>query len=512
MNTSSTNTENFSSTLASNKLDYIDEETLSRAILTFCLEGADAVMYTLLLGSQHANNVLEILHSMVSKFVSQQSASLVEQMQLPIADNPETEENNKVETNKNCKSRNNKDLTNSMLHCVENHESLSKIETYFNKGLKAWGYHNSDAPQSLNALHNSLAKWCIRLTHLPTWDHDALCNWFTNGRKQWIIAPHSKYWPKQLQDLAFHSHFSPPLCLWGVGNPQALTQCHNPLAIVGSRSCTDYGRELAYKFAYDCASKGHSVISGGAYGIDAAAHWGALQAYNSARENQPVGKTIAVFAGGLNNMGPQGNAQLFDEIISSGGACISELCPDTTPVGHRFLLRNRIIAALSSKVIVAQARLQSGALNTATWATDLNRELYAVPGDITHPNNAGCNKLIHDSQAIILCSNQDINTLFPQSHHYVAYAQAKPINQSAEYKNCNNMQKRILDAISTCNYKRELANIDKIYEIIKDSYAKDKTDNMPTIADVSGSIALLELEGIVSYKKENLVIIQQKVA
>lgn len=244
-------------------------------------------------------------------------------------------------------------------------------------------------------------------------------------------------------------------------------------------------------------------------------------------------------------MGPQGNAKLFEQIIENGGVCISELCPDTTPVGHRFLLRNRIIAALSSKVIVAQARLQSGALNTASWATDLNRELYAIPGDITHPNNAGCNMLIHDSQAIMICAEQDINILFPQSHHYLAnpprnYSNvqekintkkknnlAESINkkrnkttiaekQSAlnysKTNDYNNIENLIIKAIAKCKKNHTRTNIDNIYEIIKTSYQKEESNTVPSIAEVSGTIALLELEGAILRNNEDFVIMQQKVA
>ena len=490
---------------ANDDVHNIDEETLSRAILTFCLEGADAIMYTILLGAQHANEVVELLHSIVKGFLAQESANSAEQMQLPIVSEVAAQENIEDSDSTMSKRSKNQQAVATMRNYIKQHTALAKLENYFNKGLKTWGYKNNNIPQSLELLHTTIAKWCIRLTHLPTWEHNALREWFTSSGKQWIIAPHSKYWPKQLQELSFQSHFSPPLCLWGIGNPKALTQCHNPLAIVGSRSCTDYGRELAYSFARSCALKGHTVISGGAYGIDAAAHWGALDAKASADENQPIGKTIAVFAGGLNNMGPQSNYQLFEQIIANSGACISELCPDTTPVGHRFLLRNRIIAALSSKVIVAQARLQSGALNTASWATDLNRELYAIPGDITQPNNAGCNMLIRDSQAIMLCSQKDIDILFPQSHHY----NSDPL---PTYKNYTNLQQQIIKAISACKRNRKNASIDNIHEIIKSVYKNKNDETIPSIAEISGAVALLELDGIISRKNENLVLMQQKVA
>lgn len=528
-----------------NKLDYIDEETLSRAILTFCLEGADAIMYTLLLGSQHAKEIVLSLKTMVRGFLAHNSAESAQQMQLPIVSEAAAQEN-VYDTNTSTSAKNkNQQMLTDMRNYIRKQPNTKTLEEYFSRGLKAWGYKNNNVPKSLELLHTTIAKWCIRLTHLPSWDQNILCDWFTAHGQQWIIAPHSEYWPKQLQDLSLHSHFSPPLCLWGIGNPEALTQCHNPLAIVGSRSCTDYGRELAYSFAKDCALKGHTVISGGAYGIDASAHWGAIDAQAEAEENQPVGKTIAVFAGGLSHMGPQGNAKLFEQIIENGGVCISELCPDTTPVGHRFLLRNRIIAALSSKVIVAQARLQSGALNTASWATELNRELYAIPGDITHPNNAGCNMLIHDSQAIMICAEQDINILFPQSHHYLAnpprnYSNvqekintkkknnlAESINKKrnettiAEKQsalNCsktndyNNIENLIIKAIAKCKKNHTRTNIDNIYEIIKTSYQKEESNTVPSIAEVSGTIALLELEGAILRNNEDFVIMQQKVA
>lgn len=123
-------------------------------------------------------------------------------------------------------------------------------------------------------------------------------------------------------------------------------------------------------------------------GTDAAAHWGALNALHG-RMPANVGRTVAVFAGGLNHIGPMRNRTLFERIEAQGGALISELCPGTIPEARRFLLRNRIIAAMSSTLIVTQARLRSGALNTAGWACELLREVYAVPGDINQPCNAG---------------------------------------------------------------------------------------------------------------------------
>ena len=122
---------------------------------------------------------------------------------------------------------------------------------------------------------------------------------------------------------------------------------------------------------------GHLVVSGGALGTDAAAHWGAVKAMDE-MSAALAGRTVAVFAGGLNHIGPKSNQNLFEQIESHSGALISELCPGTVPEARRFLLRNRLIAALSSTLIVAQARARSGALNTAGWANELNRNLFAV--------------------------------------------------------------------------------------------------------------------------------------
>lgn len=213
-----------------------------------------------------------------------------------------------------------------------------------------------------------------------------------------IIAPHHPCWPSQLNDLSLRTDWASPLCLWGKGDPKALVSCPEPVGIVGSRGVSDYGRQSAHELALRMARAGHLVVSGGALGTDAAAHWGAVKAMDE-MSAALAGRTVAVFAGGLNHIGPKSNQNLFEQIESHSGALISELCPGTVPEARRFLLRNRLIAALSSTLIVAQARARSGALNTAGWANELNRNLFAVPGDITMPHNTGCNRLIQDGRA-----------------------------------------------------------------------------------------------------------------
>ena len=239
-------------------------------------------------------------------------------------------------------------------------------------------------------------------------DTDQVRTMMTGGGKFWVMTPDDPCWPGQVDDLARRSDWAPPLCLWGRGNPEALICCDHPLAVVGSRACDEYGRSIAHQIARQAAGQGHLVVSGGAMGTDAAAHWGALAAGG--------GRTVAVFAGGLLHMGPKRNSRLFENIEADGGALISELPPGTIPEARRFLLRNRIIAALASDIVVAQARHRSGALNTANWGVELGRRVLAAPGRIDQPENTGCNRLIHEGKAELLLSASDIQDICHPAH------------------------------------------------------------------------------------------------
>lgn len=176
--------------------------------------------------------------------------------------------------------------------------------------------------------------------------------------------------------------------------------------MVGSRGVGDYGREVAGAIAAEAAGHGDLVVSGGAMGTDAAAHWGALRVRGQVGTDR-AGATVAFFAGGLHRVGPACNGALFDAMLANGGALVSENPPDMVPAPHRFLARNRLIAAMASTVVVAQARLHSGALNTAHWGNELNRTVYAVPGLVTGPDHAGCHQLIRDQEALLLADPHD---------------------------------------------------------------------------------------------------------
>lgn len=565
-----------------NSLFILDAETLSRAILTFCLDGADAIMYTLILGAPNASSIVQKLrmltvilcekYNAICKNENMQLELLLDEKNMDV-ENTDVENTNHYE-NKLSTEENESEIIKDddyykkqtaeyrLIKSIEGNPHLKILEQYFHQGLISWGYVNANNSKSLITLHRSVIRWCMRLSHLPSWDVQKLISWFTVGGTQWIIAPNSKYWPNQLQDLALHGQWAPPLCLWGLGNPEALIQCKKPIAIVGSRGCDDYGREIAGRIAYDSSLKGHTVISGGAMGIDAAAHWGSLDARSVTESNNTTsGCTVAVFAGGLNNKGPHSNETLFKQIINNGGACISELCPNTTPIARRFLIRNRIIAALSSKVIVAQARIRSGALNTALWASNLNRELYAVPGDITSPHNTGCNELIHDGKAIMICSFSDIESIYPTKHatpkqidvqnkkadeelsrnrldsNKLSENSESNYENSADSSSYNLLQKYILKGIAICRKQRITTTMDAVYnatvEIIKKDSRLCKTKNIsdntsntantnntagkasvssiniPSIAEFSGIITLLEINGVIKRNNESLLIVKK---
>lgn len=275
----------------------------------------------------------------------------------------------------------------------------TELDRLFTAGATHWGRRVQ--PQGMQSFHRACSRWKERLEALPSRDCDALRAWLSNDGRFWLAGPDDAAWPAQLDDLSTRGDWAPPLCLWGMGSPVAPVACEAPVAVVGSRGVNGYGRQVTTAIAENAASRGHVVVSGGAMGTDACAHWGALHARDRLGTSR-AGPTVAFFAGGLNHVGPASNARLFDAMLAAGGALLSECPPGTVPQPHRFLLRNRLIAAMASTVVVAQARRRSGALNTAHWGNELNRTVYAVPGCITTPEHAGCHELIRNQEALLL--------------------------------------------------------------------------------------------------------------
>ena len=164
------------------------------------------------------------------------------------------------------------------------------------------------------------------------------------------------------------------------------------VAIVGSRRATRAGRDFAHALACELASGGLVVVSGLAYGIDAAAHRGALAA---------SGRTVAVLGSGLDRVYPRAHAGLAREILSADGAVVSEYPPDAGPRKHHFPERNRLISGLTLGVVVVEATTRSGSLITARMAAEQGREVMAVPGPVTSPLAGGCHRLLKNGAALI---------------------------------------------------------------------------------------------------------------
>lgn len=205
-----------------------------------------------------------------------------------------------------------------------------------------------------------------------------------------FIIPEDPRWPTKLNDLS-----AMPIGLVVRGSVDAL---HIPsLAIVGTRNPTNYGVRVAGDFAAGFVDREWAIVSGGAYGIDAAAHRGALVA---------EGVSIAVLAAGVNVNYPGGHAHLFAEIAESG-ALVSEVMPSVRAIPARFLTRNRLIAALSCATLVVEAAFRSGSLRTARDAAELMRPVMAVPGPITSPTSEGCHRLIGERAAEVVTSVAD---------------------------------------------------------------------------------------------------------
>jgi DNA processing protein len=190
-----------------------------------------------------------------------------------------------------------------------------------------------------------------------------------------------------------------PLALWARGDAPLDDAAQGAVAIVGARAASGYGENVAGEFAYGLAKRELSIFSGAAYGIDGAAHRGALAA---------DGVTVALLGCGLDAGYPAGHAVLLNKIAEQGGLVVSEYPPGTPPARHRFLVRNRLIAALSEGTVVVEAGRRSGARNTATTAGVLGKIVMAVPGPISSAMSVGCHELIRNSAATLVGSVDDV--------------------------------------------------------------------------------------------------------
>lgn len=231
--------------------------------------------------------------------------------------------------------------------------------------------------------------WAARL---PDLDLDALARAVRHHGVR-VLVPGDPQWPEGVDRLS-----TPPYCLFVRGAPDLAALVERSVAVVGSRAATDYGMRVSAGLAEGLAGRGWTVVSGAAYGIDAAAHRGALAA---------EGPTVAVLACGVDRAYPATHRGLLDQVVRSG-AVVSEVPVGCAPYRSRFLARNRLIATLARATVVVEANLRSGSLTTAKAAQQHHLPVGAVPGPVTSMTSAGCHALLRETDAVLVTDAADV--------------------------------------------------------------------------------------------------------
>lgn len=234
-----------------------------------------------------------------------------------------------------------------------------------------------------------------------------------------FVIPGDAEWPEQVEVLAEAGQLTRragvPFGLWVRGPANLRQVLEQSVAIVGARACSSYGSHVAGELAAGLSAKGFAVVSGGAYGIDAAAHRGAVSV---------GGVTIAVLACGVDKSYPRSNSALFSRIVERG-LVVSELSPGCSPSKLRFLARNRLIAAASQGTLIVEAAVRSGALNSAGWAEQCGRPVMAVPGPVTSHMSEGSHVLIRERDAVLVTDvDEIIEAVSPLGSGLTAYRHA----------------------------------------------------------------------------------------
>lgn len=285
-----------------------------------------------------------------------------------------------------------------------------------------------------------------------------------------LITPVDDEWPL-LSFAAFgavgRSNGHPPLVLWAAGPLRLDDIATRAAAIVGTRAATSYGEHVSAEFASGLVGRDVAVVSGGAYGVDGAAHRAALGC---------DGATLAVVAGGIDNPYPSGHSALFRR-IREDCLLVSEYPPGTAPGRLRFLTRNRLVAALSGATVVVEAGLRSGAASTASWAGALGRPVCAVPGPVTSAASAGCHALLRQKHVNLVTRASEIVELVG---HIGELAPDRP-HPSQPLDGLTTEEKRVHDALPG----RGAATVDEI------ALAAGMA-----IQEVLGPLTMLEVAGL----------------
>ncbi|MDC0535462.1 DNA-processing protein DprA [Francisellaceae bacterium] len=267
--------------------------------------------------------------------------------------------------------------------------------------------------------------------------------WINTSPLNHLITYSDSRYPERLKNIS-----NPPLLLYIIGEPNTLSL--KQISIVGSRTPSQYGKQNAKEFAKALSNKGYCITSGIAYGIDSIAHEAAIQA---------EGQTIAVMGTGINLIYPSQNKSLAEKIIHNG-AIITEFPLNTPPTRFNFPKRNRIISGLSVGTLIVESSIKSGTLITAKHAIDQSREVFAIPGNIHHPESAGCHWLIQEGAKLVTCP-EDITIELPQQFNDIEGSPT--INTTHINDNSQSLSEIQSNILSLINY--EITALDSIIEV-----------------------------------------------
>jgi DNA processing protein len=253
-----------------------------------------------------------------------------------------------------------------------------------------------------------------------------------------FVVPGDDEWPDQLADLdriePLNQMVGSPLGLWVRGPARLADVLRDSVAVVGSRSATTYGTRIAADIAAHLAQRGTCVVSGAAYGIDQAAHRGALAG---------GGTTVAVLACGVDRAYPPGHKALIDHVAATG-AVVSDLRPGCAPSRHRFLARNRLIAAMTRGTVVVEAAVRSGALNTASWAQRMQRNVMGVPGPVTSAPSEGVHEEIRaGTMSLVTRAEHVLDLVAPVGRHIWT----PPRVEDTAFDRLDSLDRRVLEAV-----------------------------------------------------------------
>ncbi|MBV8965598.1 MAG: DNA-protecting protein DprA [Mycobacteriaceae bacterium] len=287
-----------------------------------------------------------------------------------------------------------------------------------------------------------------------------------------LISPEDSDWPALAftafngVDLGRHPYGRAPLVLWALGGARIDKVAWRAAAVIGTRAATVYGEQVAADLSTGLCERDVAVVSGGAYGIDGVAHRAALAV---------DGCTVAVLAGGADVPYPSGHSALFHR-ISEEGLVLTEYPPGIRPARHRFLIRNRLVAALSGATVVVEAGLRSGAANTAAWARALGRVVCAVPGPVTSSASTGCHALIRVGAELVTRADEIVEIVGNAGE--LAGEHQQPPSARDEL---SDIGKRVYEALPA----RGVRSVDEL-----------AIESGLPVAQLQGQLTLLELAGL----------------